>query len=96
MWRSQKNKEGIKGRHFEICGCGGFQLSFYVRGLNIFYEIDKEIAVYENIDSIADYIRFYLMDEELRAKIAQSGYERSVKEHSSRNYLMEMVRQASD
>ena len=92
--RSQKNKEGIKGRHYEICGSGGFQLSFYVRGLNLFYEIDKEIVVYENIDSIADYIRFYLKNEELRSEIAQKGYERSVKDHSSQKYVLNMVKEA--
>lgn len=94
--KSQKDREGIKGRHFEICGCGGFQLSFYVRGLNLFYEIDKEIVVYENIDSITDYIRFYLKNEEMRTKIAQSGYERSLKDHSAQKYLMHMVKQAMD
>lgn len=92
--RSRKTKEGIKGRHFEICGSGGFQLSFYVRGLNLFYEIDKEIVVYENIDSIADYIKFYLNNEELRAEIAQNGFERSVSEHSSQKYVLDMVRKA--
>jgi len=91
IFKNPKNKEGIKGRHFEICGCGGFQLSFYVRGLNLFYGIDKEIVVYENIDSIADYIRFYLKNEGLRMKIAQSGYVRSVKDHTSQKYIMRMI-----
>lgn len=93
--RSQKTKEGIKGRHFEICGSGGFQLSFYVRGLNLFYQIDKEIVVYENIDSIADYIKFYLKNEELRVDIAKSGYDRSISEHSSQKYVLNMVMNAN-
>ena len=93
--KSPKNKEGLKGRLYEICGCGGFQLSFYVRGLNLEYEIDREIVVYENIDSIADYVRFYLENENLRAQVADRAYQRSLRDHSAQEYLANMVKAAT-
>ncbi len=87
----KKKKEQVKGRHYEINGCGGFQLSYYVPGLNLIYEIDKEIAVYEDIKFIPDAIRFYLKDDELRNSIANEGYERSKKDHSAQNYLKDLI-----
>ncbi|MEO8398889.1 MAG: glycosyltransferase, partial [Ignavibacteriaceae bacterium] len=87
----KKTKEQIKGRHYEINGCGGFQLSYFVPGLNLAYEIDKEIAVYEDVKFIPDSITFYLKDEELRNSIADGGYERSIREHSAQRYLKNLV-----
>ena len=54
----KKNKEQVKGRHYEINGCGGFQLSYFVPGLNLIYEIDKEIAVFENVKNLPEEIKF--------------------------------------
>jgi len=87
----KKTQEQVKGRHYEINGCGGFQLSYFVPGLNLAYEIDKEIAVYEDINSIAGLVKFFLKDEELRYDIAESGYIRSHKDHSAQRYLKQLI-----
>ena len=93
--RIKKFREQIKGRHFEINGCGGFQLSYYVQGLNLAYEIEKEIAVFDNVYNLADTIKFYLRENELREQIRNAGYERSIKEHTSQEYLRKLVEQVS-
>jgi spore maturation protein CgeB len=85
--RTKKNKEQIKGRHYEINGCGGFQLSYFVPGLNLIYEIDKEIAAFENVHNLPDIIRFFLKSDEQRSKIAAQGYQRSIKEHTAQGYI---------
>lgn len=90
----KKTKEQVKGRHYEINACGGFQLSYFIPGLNLVYEIDKEIGVYESIDKIAESINYYLNDEELRKSISEKGYERSIKEHTAQAYLKRLVEQA--
>ena len=87
----KKHKEQVKGRHYEINACGGFQLSYYIPGLNMVYEIDKEIAVYESIENIAPIVKFFLEAEGLRNTIAENGYKRSVKEHSAQAYLTRTV-----
>ena len=88
----KKNKEQIKGRHYEINGCGGFQLSYFVPGLNLAYEIDKEIVVFENPANIAGQVKFFLNNEDLRNEIAQNGYNRSQKEHQAQFYLERMIK----
>jgi spore maturation protein CgeB len=92
--RTRKNREQVKGRHYEINGCGGFQLSYFVPGLNIAYEIDKEIAVFDNPYNLADHIKYFLKNDDHRLTITNAGYERSVKEHSARNYIENLCRTA--
>lgn len=87
----KKNKEQVKGRHYEINGCGGFQLSYFVPGLNLIYEIEKEIAVFENVRSLPDEISFFLRNEELRLEIAENGYNRSLKDHKADKYLSHLI-----
>lgn len=87
----RKTSEQIKGRHYEINGCGGFQLSYFVPGLNLAYEIDKEIAVYDNINSISDLVEFFLKDDELRNTISKKGYIRSHKDHPAQLYMKQLI-----
>ncbi|MHB9013601.1 MAG: CgeB family protein [Ignavibacteriaceae bacterium] len=89
----KKNKEQVKGRHFEINACGGFQLSYFIPGLNQIYEIDKEIAVYEDVRQLPGEIKFFLNNDELRNSIANRGYEHSQREHTAQLYLKNLVEQ---
>ncbi|MHB8578387.1 MAG: CgeB family protein [Ignavibacteriaceae bacterium] len=89
----KKNKEQVKGRHFEINACGGFQLSYFIPGLNQIYEIDKEIAVYEDVKQLPGEIKFFLNNDELRNSIANRGYEHSQREHTAQSYLKNLVEQ---
>ncbi|MDT3695092.1 MAG: glycosyltransferase [Ignavibacterium sp.] len=88
----KKNKEQVKGRHFEINACGAFQLSYFVPGLNLIYEIDKEIAVFESVNHLADEINFFLNNDSLRNSIAEAGYKRSLTDHSSIQYLDNLIK----
>jgi spore maturation protein CgeB len=87
---NRKTKEQVKGRHYEINGCGGFQLSYFVPGLNLAYEIDREIAVFEDPLLLAEQVKFFLKDDALRREIALNGYNRSIREHTSKRRLSEM------
>jgi spore maturation protein CgeB len=80
--RSKKNIEQMKARIFEINGCGSFQLSYYVEGLENCYVIDKEIAVYADSDDLIDKIKFYLVHEELRESIALAAHKRTLDQHT--------------
>ncbi len=88
---NKKTKEQVKGRHYEINACGGFQLSYFIPGLNFVYEIDKEIAVYEDVRHLPGLIKFFLENEDLRNEIALNGYKRSVSEHSAQRYLKNTI-----
>lgn len=80
--RSRKSYEQMKARHFEINGCGSFQLSYYVEGLEHNYEIGKEIAIYNSPDELAEKVKYYLNNEEEREQIALTGYNRTIAEYT--------------
>lgn len=86
-----KHREQVKGRHYEINGCGGFQLSHFVPGLNLAFDIDREIAVFDEVRTMPELIRLFLHDEETRAAIARSGHERSLRDHAAQGYLARML-----
>lgn len=95
LYLLKKDKEQLKGRHYEINGCGGFQMSYFVPGLNLVYEIDKEIAVYEDIASLPGEIKFFLENEDVRNSIAEAGYRRSVKDHTAEGYIKKLIEQVA-
>ncbi|WP_339891698.1 CgeB family protein [Neptuniibacter pectenicola] len=83
--RSKKNIEQMKARFFEVCGCGSFQLSYFVEGLSACYKIDEELAVYANSDDLYEKVSFYLEFEDIREKIASNGYQRTIRDHTFKN-----------
>jgi len=88
-----KNREQVKGRHFEIPAWGGFQLAPYVEFLEDSFEIGREIAVYSTVDDLADKIGYYLAREPLRESIARAGYERVRRDHTYERRWREIFRQ---
>jgi spore maturation protein CgeB len=80
--RSKKTGEQIKGRHFEICGTGGFQLTQYVEGLERCYAIGDEIGIYVDPDDLVAKVRFYLKEADLRERVAAAGYARVLRDHT--------------
>jgi spore maturation protein CgeB len=73
--------EQIKGRNFEVPGCGGFVLTGSADNLEDYYVPGKEIACF-NYNDLADKIRYYLSHEEERADVADAGYRRTMREHT--------------
>lgn len=79
---SVNEKQQIKGRNFEIPGCGGFLLTNYVNYLEDYYQIGKEVVCFESLKDLKEKINYYLKHEEEREEIALAGYKRTVKEHT--------------
>jgi spore maturation protein CgeB len=91
-FRSKKTVEQIKGRHFEINGCGGFQLTNYVGGLENHYLIGHEIAVYGSPEDLIDKIKFYLKHDAIRDVIAKTGYLRTISDHTFARRFQEIFK----
>ena len=72
----------IKGRMFEVPGCGGFLLTDRVPYLERYFEPGREIAVYDDSNELADQITYWLHNEDERAAVAEAGYRRVLKEHT--------------
>jgi len=72
----------ISQKVFMITGCGGFLISHYIRGIEDFFEIGKEIEVFKNLDELFKKIDYYMKNEEERREIAKKGMERTLREHT--------------
>jgi spore maturation protein CgeB len=74
--------EQIKGRNFEIPGCGGFLLTGSADNLEEYYQDGREVVIFHDDDELIDKIHYYLAHDEERSAIAQAGYERTLREHT--------------
>ena len=72
----------IKGRNFEVPGCGGFLLTERVPHLERYFELDREVAVYEDEHDLVERVGYWLSHEHERAAVAEAGYRRVLSEHT--------------
>lgn len=72
----------IKGRNFEVPGCGGFLLTGTAENLHEYYAYGTEIETYESTGEMIEKIRLYLRENERRERIADNGYQRTMAEHT--------------
>ena len=72
----------IKGRTFEVPGCGGFLLTDRVPHLEHYFEPGREIGTYDTESDLLEQITYWLEHEEERAAVAEAGYARVLAEHT--------------
>lgn len=72
----------IKGRIFEVLGCGGFLISGNAECLEDYYEFGKELIVFKNVEELVERCGYYLHNTAERANIAQMGYRRTLRDHT--------------
>ncbi len=70
----------IKGRNFEVPGCGGLLLTESVANLETYYDPKKEIVCFSDTLDLIDKVKYYLRREEEAGEIARAGYERNPSE----------------
>ncbi len=91
-WLVGRKISQIKARIFEIPACGGFLLTGKADDLDKFFEIGKEIAVYEKPEDIPKIVRYYLSHNEERERMAKAGYERVIRDHTYEKRLEEIFK----
>ncbi len=79
---SKEYIDQIKGRNFEVPGCGGFLLSGFSENLEDYYEIGKEVVCFDEEEDLVRKAQYYLKNQEEREAIAFAGYSRTLKEHT--------------
>ncbi|TMK39897.1 MAG: glycosyltransferase family 1 protein [Actinobacteria bacterium] len=72
----------MKGRNFEVPGCGGFLLTERLPHLERYFELDREIGVYDGIDDLVERIGYWMSHPRERAEVAGAGYRRVLAEHT--------------
>lgn len=81
---------GIPLRAMDILGSGGFLISNYQPEFAEYFDIGKEIVLYESMSDLKDKALYYLTHDEERVEIAAAGY-RKVKECFSYENIIEML-----
>lgn len=75
-------KNGIPLRCMDIMACGGFLLSNFQTDFLHHFELGKDLVCYESREDLMNKIDYYLCHEDERIYIAQSGYDKIVKNHN--------------
>lgn len=88
----QNNSDQIKGRNFEVPGCGGFTLTGMADNLDEYYKIGKEVVCFKDTNDLVDRVHYYLRNEDERMAIAEAGYERTMSEHTYVHRFTEIFR----
>lgn len=82
----------IKGRNFEVPGCGGLLLTGNADNLSDYYHVGKELLTFEGVGDLIEKIRHGLDHEDERAAIARAGYQRTMSEHTYAHRFNEIFR----
>ncbi|OFY63460.1 MAG: hypothetical protein A3H98_14115 [Bacteroidetes bacterium RIFCSPLOWO2_02_FULL_36_8] len=72
-----------KGNPFEIALTKSFCLSEYWPSLGCAFEIGTDLDVFYDKDDLLKKVRYYLKNEELRNKIANNAYEKTITVHDT-------------
>jgi spore maturation protein CgeB len=81
----------IKARIFEVPGAGGFLLTEDSPDLSRWYALGEEIDVFHNEASLAERIRFYLANPQVRDRMATRAHARTRAEHTYRQRMRGIV-----
>jgi len=82
----------FKTRIFEVCMCGGFLLCEYVSGIEDYFEPDKEIVCFHDLEDAKTKIQYYLRNDKERETIAHAGWVRSKANYSQEIMLYRIFR----
>ncbi|MCM1087288.1 MAG: DUF3880 domain-containing protein [Muribaculaceae bacterium] len=86
---------GLSLRVWDVLGCGGFLISNYQAELPEYFEIGKDLEVYEDTKDLISKIEYYLHHDDVRMEIALNGFEKVAKYHTYEVRLAEMIRMLS-
>jgi spore maturation protein CgeB len=76
------DKLQIKGRDFEVPGCGSLLMTKNVSGIASYYVPGEEIAIYEDVADCARRIKELLADEKRIERMAAAGRRRALRDHT--------------
>lgn len=83
---------GLSLRIWDVLGCGGFLISNYQAEIPEYFEIGKDLEVYESEADLMEKVDYYLTHEAQRMEIALNGYEKVAKHHTYETRLATIIR----
>ena len=75
-------RKSMSERLYIAVGCGAFYMCHYVDGIEDILKPDREIVTFRSADEMIEKMRYYLLHDEVRMKIAQAGQQRVLREHT--------------
>lgn len=93
-WRHpfQRRRDQIKGRNFEIPGCGGYLLTQHADNLEEYYVPGHEVGVFGSTEELVEKVCRSLRNEEERRTIARAGYDRTMRDHTYQRRLEDIFK----
>lgn len=83
---------GLSLRIWDILGSGGFLITNYQSEIPEYFEIGKDLEVYESMEDLIYKIDYYLHHEAERIEIALNGYEKTAAYHTYEMRLASMLK----
>lgn len=87
---SRGDRIQIKGRDFEAPGCGSLLLTQDTKEITEYFIPGEEVITYQDANDAAEKIKYYLANKDVRERIAQKGYERTLTEHTYQKRLLDI------
>lgn len=91
---TRPRRDQIKGRNFEVPGCGGFLLTQHVPHLEDYFVPGEEIGVFHDDDELVRQVDHWMSNPDERASVAEAGYRRVLAEHTYDHRFEEIFRAA--
>jgi spore maturation protein CgeB len=91
---TRPRRDQIKGRNFEVPGCGGFLLTQRVPHLEDYFQPGREVAVFDDEDDLVSQVDYWVDHPDERAAVADAGYRRVLAEHTYDHRFDEIFRAA--
>lgn len=77
-------------RLFEVAGAGGFQICDRKEEIKNYFEENKEIVFFDNINELTEKINYYLENQEEAYKIGEAARKRALNEHTYEHRINEV------
>lgn len=90
-WFMKRNIQ-VKARNFEVPACGTMEITQDADDMRDYFKLGEEIVVYKNNEDLVEKIKYYLAHPEEREAIAQRGYERTIRDHSTKKRFEDIFR----
>jgi spore maturation protein CgeB len=87
---SKNNINGLNFRTFDASASGGLIISNAVPDLELCYHIGEEAVVYKTPEDLNNLIHDIIQHPDKYQKIAEAGYQRTLKEHTYRKRMEQM------
>jgi spore maturation protein CgeB len=81
----------VNMRIFEATGVGTLLLTEYSKGINDFFEPDKEVICYKDIEDAIQKVKYYLKHEDERIKISKAGQKRTIENFTYKKLAIKYI-----